>query len=89
MKHMERLCKMVTMAVTMDWIEKDPFAKYKLHFDKVERFYLTKEELVVMEKKKFRIERLQIVKDLSIFSFYTGLTYIDTMNITSDISLKS
>ncbi|OKS85916.1 hypothetical protein RG47T_1362 [Mucilaginibacter polytrichastri] len=83
MKHMERLCKMVTMAVTMDWIEKDPFAKYKLHFNKVERFYLTKEELAAMEKKNFRIERLQTVKDLFLFSCYTGLAYIDTMNLTA------
>ncbi|MEB0280326.1 MULTISPECIES: site-specific integrase [unclassified Mucilaginibacter] len=83
MKHIERLCKMVNMAVTMDWLAKDPFAKYKQHFDKVERFYLTKEELSAIEKKKFTIERLQVVKDLFLFSCYTGLAYIDTMNLTA------
>jgi len=62
MRHIERLCKMVNMAVTMDWLAEDPFAKYKQHFDKVERFYLTKEELLAIEKKKFTIERLQVVK---------------------------
>jgi site-specific recombinase XerD len=82
MKHIERLCKMVNMAITMDWLEKDPFAKYKQHFDKVERFYLTKEELSAIENKKFSIERLQTVKDLFLFSCYTGLAYIDTMNLT-------
>ena len=82
MKHIERLCKMVNMAITMDWLAKDPFAKYKQHFDKVERFFLTKEELSTIEKKNFTIERLQVVKDLFLFSCYTGLAYIDTMNLT-------
>jgi site-specific recombinase XerD len=88
MKHIERLCKMVNMAVTMDWLAKDPFAKYKQHFDKVERFYLTKEELSAIEKKKFSIERLQVVKDLFLFSCYTGLAYIDTMNLTAGNLVK-
>lgn len=88
MKHLERLCKMVNMAVTMDWLAKDPFAKFKQHFDKVERFYLTKEELAAIEKKKFTIERLQIVKDLFLFSCYTGLAYIDTINLTTENIVK-
>lgn len=88
MKHMERLCKMMNLAVTMDWIAKDPFAKYKLHFDRVERFFLTKEELGAIEKKKFSIERLQTVKDLFLFSCYTGLAYIDTMNLTAGNIVK-
>ena len=88
MKHIERLCKMVNMAVTMDWLAKDPFAKYKQHFDKVERFYLTKEELSAIEKKNFTIERLQMVKDLFLFSCYTGLAYIDTMNLTAGNIVK-
>ncbi len=88
MKHIERLCKMVNMAITMDWLEKDPFSKYKQHFDKVERFYLTKEELSSIEKKKFTIERLQVVKDLFLFSCYTGLAYIDTMNLTAGNIVK-
>jgi site-specific recombinase XerD len=88
MKHIERLCKMVNMAVTMDWLAKDPFAKYRQHFDKVERFYLTKEELSFIEKKEFTIERLQVVKDLFLFSCYTGLAYIDTMNLTAGNIVK-
>jgi len=65
------------MAVMMDLLEKDPFSKYKLHFDKVERGHLTKEELKVLSKKSFKIERLQAVLDMFLFSCYTGLAYID------------
>ncbi|MDB5023325.1 MAG: integrase [Mucilaginibacter sp.] len=88
MKHMERLCKMVNLAITLDWLIKDPFAKYKLHFDKVERFFLTKDELATIEKKNFTIERLRLVKDLFLFSCYTGLAYIDTMKLTAGNIVK-
>ncbi|WP_291116033.1 site-specific integrase [Empedobacter sp. UBA7248] len=84
MKHMERLRKIVNMAVMMDLLEKDPFSKYKLHFDKVERGHLTKEELKVLSKKSFKIERLQAVLDMFLFSCYTGLAYIDIFNLTQE-----
>ncbi|WP_376749021.1 hypothetical protein [Sphingobacterium siyangense] len=34
MKHFEGLHKLVKKAVTMDWLEKDTFAKFKLRFNK-------------------------------------------------------
>lgn len=82
MKHMERLRKMVNMAVTMDWLVRDPFAKYKLRFEKVERGHLSKEELTILINKTFSIERLQSVLDMFLFSCYTGLAYIDISNLS-------
>ncbi|WP_185210641.1 site-specific integrase [Sphingobacterium mizutaii] len=84
MKHIERLRKMVNMAVTMDWLVKDPFAKFRKHFDKVERKSLTKQELDKLESKLFRVERLQQVLDMFLFSCYTGLAYIDLAELTPD-----
>ncbi|MCT1531979.1 site-specific integrase [Sphingobacterium daejeonense] len=84
MKHIERLRKMVNMAVTMDWLAKDPFAKFRKHFDKVERESLTKQELAKLEKKRFRVKRLQQVLDMFLFSCYTGLAYIDLAELTPD-----
>jgi len=82
MKHLERFCKMVNMAVRMEWIVRNPFHAYQLKFDKVNRDYLTKDELQRIENKAFQIGRLQIVQDLFIFSCYTGLAYIDVYNLT-------
>jgi site-specific recombinase XerD len=82
MKHMERFRKMISMAVRMEWLEKDPFAKYQQKFDKVERDFLTEEELSIMENKGFTVSRLEWVRDLFVFSCYTGLAYIDTMRLT-------
>jgi len=82
MKHLERFCKMVNLAVRLEWIERNPFHAYQLKFEKVERDYLTKEELARIEEKQFHIIRLQVVKDLFVFSCYTGLAYIDVFNLT-------
>ena len=45
MKHMERLRKMVSLAVKLEWLDKDPFHQYQLKFQKSRRGYLTAEEL--------------------------------------------
>lgn len=82
MKHLERFCKMVNMAVRLEWVARNPFHAYQLKFDKVNRDYLTKDELQRIENKEFHIVRLQVVQDLSIFSCYTGLAYIDVYNLT-------
>jgi Phage integrase SAM-like domain len=82
MKHLERLRKMVRLAVKMEWIAKNPFENYQLKFQKVERSYLTDTELASVENKEFTIERLQRVKNLFVFSCYTGLAYIDTMRLS-------
>ena len=83
MKHIERLRKMINLAVKMEWLEKDPFTAHKAKFIKVQRGYLTQEELELIEQKEFSIERLQQVKDLFVFSCYTGLAYIDAINLKS------
>ncbi len=84
MKHIERLRKMIKMAIRYEWLEKDPFVAFRQKFHRVERGYLTEEELKIIEERGFSISRLQYVKDLFIFSCYTGLAYIDIMKLTPD-----
>ena len=49
---------------------------------------MTKYELELIEKKNFSIERLEMIKDLFIFSCYTGLAYTDAINLSmSEISI--
>jgi len=81
MKHLERLCKMINLAVKLEWLDRNPFHAYQLKFEKVEREYLTAWELANLEAKTTPIARLQIIKDLFIFSCYTGLAYIDVFNL--------
>lgn len=84
MKHLERLRKMINLALQMEWIDKNPFLAYRLKFEKVDRDYLTKQELAKIEAKDFEMPRLELVKDLFIFSCYTGLSYIDVSNLKQE-----
>ena len=84
MKHIERFRKMITLAYKLEWIDRDPFINFQSKFEKVERGFLTELELFEIEEKYFSIERLQLVKDLFIFACYTGLSYIDVVNLTEN-----
>ncbi|MGZ3840110.1 MAG: site-specific integrase, partial [Flavisolibacter sp.] len=81
MKHMERLKKMVTLAAKMEWISKDPFQRYSLRFQKVDKAFLTAEELLIVETTLLPIHKLNLARDLFVFSCYTGLSYIDLVNL--------
>jgi integrase len=82
MKHLERLKKMINLSIKLEWIIKNPFQKFQLKFDKYDRQYLTERELELIENTYFNQERLERVKDIFIFSCYTGLSYIDVKELT-------
>ncbi len=84
MKHIERLRKMVNLAVKEEWLMKDPFVKFKLKFEKKDRGYLTQDELRRIEEKDFRIERLNQTRDIFVFSCYTGLSYAEVYDLKPD-----
>ncbi len=84
MKHMERFKKLINLALKIDWLEKDPFRKFTPKFDKVERDFLTPAELEKIKNKKFVGTRLSQVRDIFIFSCYTGLSYIDVVHLSEE-----
>ncbi|MBS1680969.1 MAG: site-specific integrase [Bacteroidetes bacterium] len=88
LKHIERLRKMINLAIKNEWLDRDPFAKYQAKFIKNDRGFLSLQELEQIENKEFHIVRLQWAKDLFVFSCYTGLAYCDVMSLTpNNISL--
>lgn len=84
MKHMERLKKIARLGEKMQWLAAFPFSNYQLKFHPVDRDYLTADELAILEEKNFDLPRMQWVKDLFVFSCYTGLAYIDVMGLSSN-----
>lgn len=81
MKHLERLKKIMNRAARNEWIEKNPFINYQLKYKYKERNFLTETELSILEKTDFINLMLEQVRDLFVFSFYTGLSYIDLVNL--------
>jgi len=82
MKHIQRLRKMITLSYNLEWIDKDPFRRWKPMFEKTYRQFLTENELSNLETYEFISERLDRVRDLFVFSCYTGIAYADIMNLT-------
>lgn len=83
MKHIQRFRKIVTLGYHMEWIEKDPFIRWKPTYEKREREFLSANELSNIETYKFPIERLERVRDLFVFSCYTGISYVDIINLSN------
>lgn len=79
MKHIERMKKMVNWAYINEWIPRNPFIAYKLRFRSVQREMLNEQELKTIENSRFENKMLATVRDLFVFSCYTGLAYIDLM----------
>lgn len=76
-KFMQTFRMIVIMAKNNGWIYTDPFMNYKIRLKRVDRGYLTEQEIQKILKKKFPTKRLEQVRDVFIFSCFTGLSYID------------
>lgn len=83
-KFMQFFKRIILIARNNGLIAGDPFANYKIRLKKVDRGYLTEEEINKILKKKFATQRLEHVRDIFIFSCFTGLAYIDVKNLTQD-----
>ncbi len=87
-KYIKNFKKIIKICISNGWLDKDPFANYKAKIREVERDYLTQEEVQHIYSKEFATERLNLVKDIFVFSCFTGLAYIDVKNLTiSNISI--
>jgi hypothetical protein len=84
MKHIQRLRKMITLAYHMEWIEKDPFLKFRQKLIPTHREFLTPLELERIEALNIDSVRLNTVRDLFVFSCYTGISYTDLMSLTKE-----
>ncbi|MEH6747951.1 MAG: site-specific integrase [Maribacter arcticus] len=84
MKHIERFRKLINLSRKLGWMERDPFINFKAKRIKTERGFLSLLELQEIEKKNFTIPRLQLVRDLFVFSCYTSLSYIDAINLRAE-----
>jgi integrase len=81
MKYLGNLKKIVLECVRKGWLKSDPFIDYKFKRKEVVPIALTKEEITKIAGKKFNIERLDHVRDIFLFSCYTGLAYIDVYKL--------
>lgn len=80
-KFIQTLRMIVIYARNNGAIFSDPFVNYKIHLEQVDRGFLTMEELKIIAEKEIKIKRLAQVRDIFLFSCFTGLAYIDVFNL--------
>jgi len=80
-KYLGNFKKIVLECMKKGLLTTDPFLGFKSKRKEVIPVALTKEELIRITNKKFDIERLDNVRDIFLFSCYTGLAYIDAYQL--------
>ena len=83
-KYITNFKKIIRIAYANDWISKDPFLNWKAKLKIVDREFLTKTEIQTIYEKDFSADRLNQVKDIFIFSCFTGLAYADVKKLTKN-----
>lgn len=84
MRMMGNLKTITIRAMKFGYLRVDPYANYKIKFNKTDRGFLTEEEIQAIMDKKFALPRLEVVRDIFIFSCFTGLAYIDVAQLTKE-----
>ena len=81
MKYLSNFKKIVNRCVRSGKLLRDPFVGYAMTKREVERTALTELQLKAIAEKKFSIERLSLVRDIFLFSCFTGLAYVDVKKL--------
>lgn len=80
-KYIKSFGKIIRICIANGWIDKNPFGNFKVKLKEIERVFLCKEELAAVENKVFNTKRLNQIRDIFVFSCYTGLAYADVKKL--------
>jgi hypothetical protein len=81
---MIKLKHIISIARNTGLLPFNPFAGYINSFENVDRGYLSKEELQTLIDAPMKDKTYELVRDLFVFSTFTGLAYSDVKNLTND-----
>ncbi|RXG29931.1 site-specific integrase [Leeuwenhoekiella marinoflava] len=88
LKYVNNFKKIIRIALANKWMDHDPLINYRVKFEPVEREFLSQEEVDALCSQELHFDRLKLVRDMFIFSCYTGLAYSDVEKLSkSDITL--
>lgn len=80
-KYISNFRKIINICIRKGWLQKDPFVGFKMTKHEVERDILTEEEVQTIVSSNFGTERLNHVRDIFVFSCFTGLAYADVQKL--------
>ncbi|MBL7690607.1 MAG: site-specific integrase [Flavipsychrobacter sp.] len=80
-KYVQFLKRIINFAIANEYILHNPFSAFKCTFQPVIRECLTQDEIDRIHTKEISIQRLAHVRDIFVFSCYTGLAYADVKKL--------
>ena len=83
-KYIVNLKRIINVAVSVEWIPKNPFDNFRCSYTNPEREILTQTEIDVMQHKLILMPRLAEVRDVFLFCCYTGFAYSDIYKFERD-----
>lgn len=80
-KYLRNISSMINHSKTIGIVKENPFSIYDGKLKDVDTIYLTLEELKKIENKIFSNRRLDVTRDIFLFSCYTSYAPVDLMNL--------
>lgn len=80
-RYMKCFKKFVNMGLNMGWMRINPFAGIQYRQQENDPTFLTLEEVKTIAGMEFPVARLNIVRDMFLFSCFTGLAFIDAKEL--------
>mgnify|MGYP000580873943 CR=1 FL=1 len=76
-KYLSNFQKIVNKARSKGLLDCNPYQHFKMQYKKKDPVFLSQGELKKIERKEFEIDRLDQVRDIFVFSCYTGFGFSD------------
>jgi len=87
-KYIKNFKKIVRICLASGWLVCDPFINYKAKVKQVDRVFLNPDEIQAIADKEFDTDRLSQVRDVFLFSCFTGLAYADVKKLNKAEIIK-
>ncbi len=81
-KFMQLFKRIIILALKNGIIKNDPFQEYPIHLKQTNRTFLTMDEVKAVMKEELPYKRLELVRDLFLFSVFTGIAFVDLKNLS-------
>lgn len=87
-KYLKNFRKIIKICLNNHWITRDPFSNFKVKLVEIKRVYLTEDELQAVIDKELSTVRLSKIRDIFVFSCFTGLAYADAKKLDKSQIVK-
>lgn len=75
---------MVSIAISNEWLSRDPFRDYEVKKEQTTRYFLTKDEIRLLMDGKLKNANQELYRDLFVFCIFTGLSFSDMRNLSEE-----